>query len=133
MSLFSTLKSLFTPAPRRSPADAAARIRAGSAVLVDVREPAEWIAGVAESATLLPLSDLQGARTRWQPFLAGLAGREIVVYCASGMRSGLAARVLAGEGHRASNAGGLRDLANTGWPIVSPSAKVTSARKKGTP
>ena len=133
MSLLSTLKSLFASAPRATPTEAAARVRAGTAVLVDVREPGEWAGGVADTAALLPLSDLRGARTRWKPFLDQLAGREIIVYCASGLRSGLAAKLLVSEGHRATNAGGLAGWANSGWSIVSPSAKIYPARKKGTP
>lgn len=133
MNLLTMIKSLLTPVPRAAPADVGARIRAGTAVLVDVREPGEWTGGVAELAALLPLSDLQGPRARWAPFLAQLDGREILVYCASGMRSGFAAKQLASEGHRALNAGGLGEWENSGWPIVSPSAKMQGARKKGTP
>ena len=48
------------------PAEAARRVAAGTAVLIDVREPVEWTqTGVAVPAHLLPLSDLRGARTRW--------------------------------------------------------------------
>ena len=120
MSLFNSLKSLLTPAPRLAPADAAARVRSGHALLVDVREPAEWRGGVAQHAVLLPLSDLTGARRHWGEFLAGAAGREVLVYCASGMRSGSAARILSHEGIRAVNTGGLADWAATGWPVVRP-------------
>jgi rhodanese-related sulfurtransferase len=42
------------------------------------------------------------------------------LYCASGMRSGLAARTLAGEGYRASNAGTLAEWRAAAWPIVRP-------------
>ena len=123
MSLLKNLKALFTPAPRQDPAACMARLRAGQAILVDVREPGEWTGGVAERAQLLPLSDLTGARTKWKAFLAGLGGREVMVYCASGMRSGTAARLLANEGYRATNTGGLGDWANAGWKIVKPSGR----------
>ena len=114
------MKSMFTPAPRVSPADAAARIRSGEALLVDVREPAEWSNGVAEHAALLPLSDLTGSRARWKAVLESAANREVLLYCASGMRSGSAARLLAAEGIRAANTGGLDDWAKAGWRIVRP-------------
>ena len=120
MNPLKMIRTLFTPAPSIAPLDCAHRIRAGEAVLVDVREPAEWSGGVAQQAVLLPFSDLTGQRTRWAPFLAGAAGREILVYCASGGRSNLAARLLAGEGFRAANTGGLADWANSGWPVVKP-------------
>ncbi len=120
MSLLKSLKSMFTPAPRVSLADAAARVRSGDALLVDVREPSEWSAGVAKGAALLPLSDLGGARTRWKDFLARAGDREVLLYCASGMRSGSAARILAGEGFNAANTGGLADWVSSGWPVVKP-------------
>lgn len=115
------LSSLFKSPPRATPAEAATRLRSGAAILVDVREPAEWTQGVAESAVLLPLSDLNRSRAHWAPFLASARDRELLLYCASGTRSGIAARVLAGEGFRAVNAGGLAEWAAAGWRIVSPS------------
>lgn len=120
MKLLPLLKSLFTPAPYVSPTEAGARIRSGQALLVDVREPGEWAGGVAQGATLLPLSDLNGARTQWQPFLAAQGDRELLVYCAAGGRSGIAAKVLVSEGRRAANTGGLSGWAAAGWPIVKP-------------
>lgn len=123
MNLFKMIKSLLTPAPRLTPAECADRIRQGTAVVVDVREPDEWPSGVAEGAALLPLSDLNGSRTQWKPFLAANAGRELLVYCAAGGRSGLAAKVLVSEGLRAANTGGLSDWKSSGWPIVQPGGK----------
>ena len=123
MTLFQMFKSLFTSAPRSTPADCAHRVRSGEAFLVDVREPDEWTDGVARSARLLPLSDLTGQRTQWRPFLEEAGDKEILVYCASGGRSGLAARILAAEGLRASNSGGLGDWASAGWPVVRPAKR----------
>jgi rhodanese-related sulfurtransferase len=120
MNIFKILKSLFTSAPRLAPADCARRIRAGEALLVDVREPGEWAGGVAQSAHLLSLSDLTGARVAWTPFLAEAKGREILVYCAAGGRSGIAARLLTAEGVRAANTGGLGDWRKAGWPVGAP-------------
>ena len=120
MNLFKMLKSLFTSAPRLSPQECADRVRAGNAFLIDVREPDEWRQGVAKGATLLPFSDLTGGRTQWGDFLTKAAGKEIFVYCASGGRSGMAARILTAEGIRASNTGGLSDWAASGWPVVAP-------------
>jgi rhodanese-related sulfurtransferase len=120
MSLFKNLKTMFTPAPRAEPAECAPRVRSGAALLVDVREPAEWASGVAEKAVLLPLSDLTGARAQWSKFLVGAKDREVLLYCASGMRSGRAAQVLAAEGVGAANTGGLSDWKAVGWPIVPP-------------
>jgi rhodanese-related sulfurtransferase len=120
MNVLKLLKSLFSSAPRCTPQSCAERVRAGEALLIDVREPGEWASGVAERAVLLPFSDLSGRRVQWQPFLAGQAGRELLFYCASGGRSAIAARLLGSEGFRTANTGGLSDWASTGWPVVKP-------------
>lgn len=114
------IKAMFTSAPRLSPADCAARLRSGQAVLVDVRESGEWAEGVAKGAILLALGDLTGSRAQWKPFLDGAADREILLYCAAGGRSGIAARILAAEGFRVANTGGLGDWSGSGWPVVKP-------------
>jgi rhodanese-related sulfurtransferase len=67
---------------------------------------------------LLPFSDLTGQRDRWASFLAGVAGRELLIYCASGRRAGCVVRVLANEGFLVANTGGLAAWAQAGWPIV---------------
>ena len=128
ISLIKLLKSMFTSAPRYAPADCASRIRTGEAFLVDVREPGEWADGVAHSAQLLSFSDLTGARAQWKPFLADANGREILLYCASGARSGIAARLLVAEGVRAANTGGLGDWLDAGWPVAKPSRSKSKAK-----
>lgn len=120
MSILNSLKSMFTPAPKLPAMEAATRVREGKALLVDVREPDEWSDGVAEKAALLPLSDLTGSRKKWKPFLASANGREILLYCASGMRSGRATQILAGEGVKAVNTGGIGEWVSARWPIVKP-------------
>ncbi|MBI5690689.1 MAG: rhodanese-like domain-containing protein [Verrucomicrobia bacterium] len=120
MSFLKICKALFSSAPRLAPLDCAHRVRSGEAVLIDVREPGEWTSGVAERAVLLPLSDLTGRRTQWQPFLAANADKELLVYCASGGRSAIAARLLTNDGHRAANTGGLGEWTNAGWPVTRP-------------
>lgn len=128
MSLYKMFKSMFASAPRYAPADCASRIRRGEALLVDVREPGEWADGVAHSARLLSFSDLTGARKQWAPFLVEAKDREILLYCASGARSGMAARMLVAEGLRAANTGGLGDWLHAGWPVAKPASALTKAR-----
>ena len=118
MTLRKFIKALFTPVARASPANCGERIRSGAALLVDVREPREWAGGVAENAALLPLSDLTGARTQWKPFLDAASARELVMYCAVGGRSAIAAKLLAAEGFRTANGGGLSKWKSAGWPII---------------
>lgn len=123
MNLLKILKSLFTSVPTYQPAECAHRVRSGDAMLIDVREPGEWSGGVAQSARLLSFSDLTGARRQWAPFLAEAKDREILLYCASGARSGLAARLLVAEGRRAANTGGLADWLAAGWPLARSRAR----------
>ena len=125
MTLFERLSSLFAPAKgpavrRVAPAEAAQLVREKKAVLVDMREPAEWAGGVAQKAVLLPLSDLRGARRQWQPFLEQVGGREIILYCHSGSRCGLAARVLGAEGYPVASAGTLSAWHRAGLPVCRP-------------
>ena len=128
MNFFSMLKSMVRFAPRYSPADCAHLVREGKALLVDVREPGEWATGVAQSAKLLSFSDLTGTRAQWKQFLTEANGREILLYCASGSRSGIAARILVSEGVRAANTGGLADWLDTGWPVAKPKVSRAHAR-----
>jgi rhodanese-related sulfurtransferase len=98
--------------------EAKAALHAGTAVLIDVREPSEWATtGVAKDAARLPLSDLRGARREWRRVLEQNKDKRLLLYCASGTRSGMAARQLVSEGWDAVNAGSLRDWDKAGWPI----------------
>lgn len=114
---FLLLKPILFGGPRVTPAEALKQIEAGTAVLVDVREPDEWRNGAAAPAALLALSDLQGGRRDWAPFLAANKDRLIILYCASGMRSGTAAGLLKKEGFRVANLGGFRRWAEAGLPV----------------
>lgn len=117
------LAALRVSVPRVTPADGALQIRAGNAVLVDVREPKEWQRGCAESAVLLPLSDLSRARVDFAALRRKFGDRALILYCGAGVRSNLAARLLRVEGFRASNGGALSDWAASGWPIVKPNPR----------
>jgi rhodanese-related sulfurtransferase len=114
---FLFVKPIFFGGARITPADAAKQVAEGTAVLVDVREPSEWRNGAAAPAALLPLGDLQGARKEWAPFLSANKDKLIVLYCASGMRSGTAAGILKKEGFRVANLGGFKRWAESGLPV----------------
>ena len=114
-----TLSACGAGAARLTPAEAAQRVAAGTAVLVDVRESDEWTqTGIVAGAEPLALSDLRGERRDWKPFLAANKDRELILYCRSGNRSGQAARLLAAEGYRTANAGALRDWLAAGQSVV---------------
>lgn len=105
--------------PSITPAEAAARVAAGTAVLIDVREPGEWAGGVAEPALLCSLSDLRGPRAQWKSVLEANRDKELILYCASGARSGLAAGMLRKEGFNAVNSGGYGGWRNADLPVRS--------------
>lgn len=97
--------------------EAARLVAAGKAILVDVREPAEWAeTGVAAPAVLLPKSDFDGAQKQWKGFLAKVGEKQIILYCRSGRRSGVVGQALAGQGRAVANAGGLNDWLAAGLP-----------------
>jgi rhodanese-related sulfurtransferase len=106
---------------RISPADAAKLVADGRAVLVDVREPSEWKeSGVAAPARLLPKSDFDGERAKWNEFLQSVGDRTIIVYCRTGRRSGLVGEGLAELNHRVLNAGGFAEWQAAGLPVRQP-------------
>ena len=78
------------------PAEAARRLTAGEIVL-DVRELSEWAEGHVPGAVHIPYPELR-ARLAELP-----RDRPVVAYCASGVRSSLAASILAADGREARN------------------------------
>ncbi|HCU96764.1 MAG TPA: sulfurtransferase [Actinobacteria bacterium] len=90
-----------------------AAAHADGAVVIDVREPYEYVAGHVPGARLVPLARL--------PHHAGeLPAREpVYVICASGNRSWTAAQFLAGRGIDAKSViGGTGDWMASGLPVV---------------
>lgn len=86
------------------------------AVLVDVREPDEWVAGHAPSARHIPLGQL-GARAAEIP-----KDSDVYVICRSGVRSARAVQALAGAGWHALNVdGGMQGWDAAGLPMVTDS------------
>jgi rhodanese-related sulfurtransferase len=106
--------------PSIGPAEADERVKAGTAVLIDVREPEEWSGGVAEPAVLCSFSDLRGDRAQWKDVLEANRGKVLIVYCASGARSGIVAGMLRKEGFNAVNAGGFGAWRSAGLPVRVP-------------
>src|SRR6478736_9480309 len=102
-----------------SPTEAAKLVADGKAVLIDVREPAEWLeSGVAAPAALLPKSEFDSGRAgEWKDFLATVGDKQIITYCRSGKRSDIVAAALAKEGHTVANAGGFKDWQAAGLPV----------------
>lgn len=104
--------------PQVKPDEIKVALQARRAVLVDVREPSEWLAtGTAKDAALLPLSDLHDERRQWAAFLEKHRGKQLFLYCHSGTRSASAAARLRREGIDAKNAGSLAALDRAGIPV----------------
>lgn len=116
--IFAAAAAFAAEVPKIAPAEAAKLVADGKAVLVDVREPTEWAeTGVAAPAVLLPKSDFDGAKKQWNDFLAKLGGKQVVLYCRSGRRSGAIASALADQGIRVANSGGFQEWADAGLPV----------------
>jgi len=104
-----------TPEPQTPEVDVAKgrRLVDAEAVLLDVREAGEWQAGPAEGAQWIPMGEVAGRQSEIP------AGRDIVVICRSGARSGRVTEALVGAGHDAVNlAGGMQAWAAAGLPVV---------------
>jgi rhodanese-related sulfurtransferase len=94
-----------------SPEDAIALVQQG-ALLLDVREDDEWVAGHAPGAVHIRLSEVPD-----HPELVG-DPRVIVCVCRSGGRSGRAAAFLATEGADSRNlAGGMIAWSEANLPM----------------
>lgn len=96
-----------------APADVAARLKAGRAVLIDIREADEFARAHVKGALPRPLSAFEAAHLQLSP------GRDVVFTCRTGMRTGancdrLAASV---EGEAFVMEGGLDGWRQAGLPV----------------
>jgi phage shock protein E len=92
---------------RPSPREAVAQ----AAVVVDVRTPGEFAGGHLERAVNIPIDELDGRLGEIDRALEGDRTKKLVVYCASGRRSGIAKDLLEKKGYGAvTNAGGYASL-----------------------
>lgn len=88
--------------PRVDPAAASERIRAGGAVLLDVRTEAERRAGTIRGSSHIPLHEVRGRASELKKFGA----KEIICFCQTGSRSIGAASRLRSLGINASSLDG---------------------------
>jgi len=111
------------------PTDAAAEIEGGEVTLVDVREQSEFDERHIEGAIHVPRSYLE---TRFEQFVPDRSQR-IILYCASGIRSALAAKTLGDElGYEdvSSMAGGITLWRDRGLPVVTPRALTQEQKER---
>jgi rhodanese-related sulfurtransferase len=105
------LRTLFGTRKGIGPREADGLMRSG-ALLLDVREPAEWRAGHAPGARHIPLGELEG-RLGELP-----RDQTLVVVCRSGGRSARATSVLTRSGFQALNLnGGMGAWASVGLTV----------------
>jgi rhodanese-related sulfurtransferase len=102
-----------------SAAEVAARIKAGKAVLVDIREPGEVAQERIAGSVVKPLSAFEAADLDVQP------GREVIYMCRSGARTGMNCVRLAAciPGEAFVLEGGLNAWKAEGLPTVAGSGK----------
>ena len=109
----------FTRIPTVEPEQAAERLRARQAVVVDVRQHGEWRAGRIRGAVHIPLHELS-ARAGALP-----RDRTLITVCRSGNRSAAAARLLTRAGYEVENlAGGMKRWARAGLPLEPANGRV---------
>jgi phage shock protein E len=93
------------------------QIRANQAILLDVREKAEWDDGHLAGARLLPLSTLQAGVNPTELARYLPKDRVIYCYCAAGARTPQAAALLRQYGYQAYPLRqGYDDLVGAGFP-----------------
>lgn len=91
-------------------------IDSGEAVVVDVREPAEYAAESIACATLLPLAAISKAS------LPNYRGKKLVIHCRKGGRGGSACEKLLAEDPNLdiyNLEGGINSWIEAGYPIAS--------------
>jgi rhodanese-related sulfurtransferase len=104
---------LFTRTPTIDAGGAADLLAARSAVVVDVRQHAEWTTGHIQDAIHIPLTQLASRQHQLS------RGKTIITLCRSGHRSALAARTLIRAGHNVLNLrGGMNAWARAGLPLT---------------
>jgi rhodanese-related sulfurtransferase len=91
-------------------------VESGEAVILDVREENEFVAGHIPGAHLLPLSRFDPKSLPEVP-----EGKKLLVHCRSGSRCGMAAMLLAASGYPgmiSRLSGGIIAWAQSGGAIV---------------
>ncbi|PRY24262.1 rhodanese-related sulfurtransferase [Aliiruegeria haliotis] len=119
--MFALLNPFAAGADKIAPAAAVAMVKSGEAVLIDVREPAEFAQSRADGAVNIPVSQLSwmGDPSSADSAVALTTGKPVILYCASGARSGMAGKLLRKRGHKTVyNLGSLNEWRNGGGRVL---------------
>jgi rhodanese-related sulfurtransferase len=79
-------------------------------VLIDVREKEELSEGMLPGAKSFPLSRIKNEKNWKQDFLKMTEGKDILLYCRSGRRSGMVQEILKQNNIASKNIGGYEEL-----------------------
>ena len=105
-------------APSVTQEEARAALENGSAVVIDIREPAEQASGVAKGALLIPMGQI----AQHMAELPKPDQKPLIVMCATQNRSSRLVAQLQAAGY--TNAryvqGGMSQWTARGWPLVKP-------------
>ncbi len=98
----------------------------GEVILIDVREPSEYAVERIHGAMLFPLSTFDPAG------LPDAMGKQVVLHCGSGKRSGMAFQkaFAAGVVVRSHMDGGIMAWKATGLPVVSTDPSTGAVRDR---
>jgi rhodanese-related sulfurtransferase len=115
MLLWPLLQRRLSPVREIGTLDATRLINTGNPVVLDVREPREFVGGRLPNAMHVPLSQIKDRGAE----LAKFVSRPVLVYCERGLRGGAAASALAKLGFKEvqSLRGGLRAWKEAGLPM----------------
>lgn len=96
-----------------SPAEVKAKLEAGEAILIDVREPKEYGTERIPGALNFPLST-------FDPKALPAGGKQVILHCGIGKRSAMAAQKCfeAGMAEATHMAGGLKAWKEAGLPLI---------------
>lgn len=95
-----------------SATELALMLEAGTAIVVDVRDPGEFAGGHIPGAVNVPLSNFAVSK------LPDAGGRKVVLNCAMGGRSHTALKMCGGAGSDTHLAGGMRAWMRAGLPVA---------------
>ena len=100
--MFNFLKNFFKPKPSVNGQEAFTRVENKKAILLDVRENIERRNNHIKDSLHIPLAQIKSRVKELNQY----KNKEIIVYCASGIRSSLASSVLIQNGFNAFNLSG---------------------------
>lgn len=92
------------------------KVKAGEAVIIDVREADEIKEGIIEQAIWLPTSEIKAKGPRYEEILKSLPkDKPIYTYCAAGVRAEAFSDILEAQGYTTANLGGYPELVVAGF------------------